>query len=67
MVTVEVRFTEDVVKVRKFGTGELNRWTVLRSNDVDRLTGWSCDELRRLGEGVWGFPPAVATPNSGQN
>ena len=63
MVTVEVRFQDEVVKVRRFG-GELNRWTVLKPGGKDSLTGWTFEELRRLGEGIWEFPeryaPAVA-------
>jgi hypothetical protein len=58
MVTVEIRFVDGQVNVRRFGNGQLNRWTVLRPGDVDGLTGWESEELRELGEGVWGFPDA---------
>jgi hypothetical protein len=56
MVTIEIRFANDLVKVRQFGSGEFRRWTVLRPGDIDRLTGWTCEELQHLGEGLWGFP-----------
>ena len=65
MVTIEIRCGDDgAVKVRQFGSGPINRGTVLRGDDVDRLTGWSCEELRRLGEGVWDFPEPAMTPAS---
>ena len=54
MLTVEVRFENDNVKVRQFGSGEF-KWTVLRPGEVNRLTGWSFEELRNLGEGIWEF------------
>jgi hypothetical protein len=56
MMTLEIRFDSGALKVRLFGSGDLNRWTILRPGEVDRLTGWSYDELRRLGEGLWAFP-----------
>jgi hypothetical protein len=54
MLAVEVRFEDAAVKVRRFGNGAV-KWTVLLPGEVDRLTGWSCEELSRLGEGVWEF------------
>ena len=56
MVTVEVRFGDGVVKVRRFGSGDFKRWTGLKPGEVDSLTRWTFDELRRLGEGIWAFP-----------
>jgi len=61
MVTLEIRLDSDVVKVRRFGSGDFNRWTILHPGEVDRLTGWSHEELQRLGEGLWGFPEEAAT------
>ena len=55
MVTVEIRFDHDTVKVRRFGSGGFNHWSEVVPGDDDRLTGRSYDEIRSLGEGVWGF------------
>jgi hypothetical protein len=60
MVTVELKFDSNSLLVRRIG--QLNRWLVLRPGEVDRLTGWSFEELSRLGEGVWGFPESTSTP-----
>jgi len=57
MVAIDIRFDDSALKIRRFGCGEFNRWTILHPGEQDqRLTGWSYDELRRLGEGVWEFP-----------
>jgi len=62
MLTIEVRYDDGVVKIRKFGTGDFKRWTILKPGDEDRVTGWSFDRLRRLGEGIWEFAsPLPAT------
>ena len=61
MVTVEIRFDFDTVRIRRFGSGEFKRWNVLEPGDEDRLTGRSYDELRSLGEGVWGFADVADT------
>ena len=61
MITVEIRFDRDTVKVRKFGSGEFDRWSEVSSGDDDRLTGRSYEELRSLGEGVWGFADVAET------
>ena len=66
MVAVEIRFMDGAVKVRGFGTGDLNHWTVLHRGEVDRLTGRSFEELERLEEGVWGFQEASATTSRSQ-
>lgn len=55
MITVEIRFEFDTVKIRRFGSGEFKRWIVLEPGEEDRLTGRTYEELRNLGEGVWGF------------
>jgi hypothetical protein len=62
MVTIEIRFEEGFVKIRRFGSGEFKRWTSLRPGEVDRMTGWSFEELRGLGDGIWEFPATAATP-----
>lgn len=60
MVIAEVRFDGDAVRVRRFG--DLRHGFVVRRGETDRLTGWSYEELRALGEGVWEFPePTPAT------
>ncbi|MCE9531946.1 MAG: hypothetical protein K8T89_12605 [Planctomycetes bacterium] len=59
MVMIEIRFVDDVVKVRRFGTGDFKRWTEIRPGEVDRLTDRSFDELREIGEGIWGFAETV--------
>ena len=65
MVTVEIRFEDSALRIRQFGCGEFKRWTSLYPGDQDeRMTGWSYDELRRLGEGVWGFPETTKTDSS---
>jgi hypothetical protein len=57
MVAVEIRFDGESVLVRRFGSWEFKRWEEVRQGDEDRtLTGWTYEELRRLGEGLWGFP-----------
>ena len=61
MVTVEIRFDCDTVKVRRFGSGEFNRWSAVSPGNDDRLTGRSYEELRSLGEGVWGFADVAET------
>jgi hypothetical protein len=61
MVTVEIRIDEDLVKVRRFGSGEFKRWSVLRPGDDDQLTGRSHEELRHLGEGMWAFTDVAET------
>ena len=61
MVTVEIRFDQDLVKVRRFGSGEFKRWAVLGPGDDDQLTGRSYIELRSLGEGLWGFADVPET------
>jgi len=60
MMTIEVRYEDRVVKIRRFGNGDFNRWTILKPGDEDHLTGWSYDRLRRLGEGIWEFGSCVA-------
>ncbi len=55
MIAIEIKLADGAVKVRRFGTGELKRWFTVRPGDQDPLTGWSYDELCRLGEGVWDF------------
>lgn len=59
MLTVEVRFMGESVSVRQFG--DLQRGSVVRPGETDRLTGWSCEELRSLGEGLWGFPAPLTS------
>ena len=54
---VEIQFTGDDVKVRRFASDRPNRWIVVRPGGRDDLiTGYSHEELRRLGEGLWDFP-----------
>lgn len=61
MVTVEIRLDDDAVKVRRFGSGEFKRWSVIRPGDEDQLMGRTCEELRQLGEGLWGFADVAET------
>ena len=61
MVTVEIRIDNDTLKVRRFGSGEFKRWSVVRPGDEDQLTGRSYEELRRLGDGMWGFADVADT------
>jgi hypothetical protein len=63
MVTIDIRFDDSALKIRRFG--EFDRWTILHPGEHDqRLTGWSYDELRRLGEGVWQFPAAIQSAST---
>lgn len=62
MVTVEIRLDDDAVKVRRFGSGEFKRWSVVRPGDEDQLTGRTHEELRQLGEGLWGFADVAEKP-----
>jgi hypothetical protein len=59
MVAIEIRVEDQMVKVRRFGTGEFKKPAVIQPGDADRLTGLSFDELRHLGNGVWGFEEGV--------
>lgn len=52
MLTVEVRYDDGVVKIRRFGNSDFKHWTILKPGDEDRLTGWFLDRLPRLGEGI---------------
>jgi hypothetical protein len=63
MLVIEVRFENDSVKVRLFGSTRFH-WSVVRLGEADQLTGWSFDELRRLGEGIWEFSEAACVANS---
>jgi hypothetical protein len=65
MLTLEVRYDDGVVKIRKFGNRDFKRWTILKPGDKDHVTGWSFDRLRGLGEGIWEFSSCVpATANA---
>jgi hypothetical protein len=65
MVAVEIRFSDEGLKVRRFG-GPLNRWVCVRPGEQDTLTGWEYEELLRLGEGVWEFTAPEETELAGR-
>jgi hypothetical protein len=54
MLTIEIRIQDDEVKVRPFGSAKQG-WQVVRPGESDRISGWFCEKLRGLGEGVWQF------------
>lgn len=61
MVTVQILIDCETVKVRRFGSGDFKRWSVVRPGDEDKLTGRTYEELRQLGEGLWGFVDVAET------
>lgn len=56
-MVVEIRHEGQTVRVRRFGSGRSDTWSVVRPGERDeRLTRRSHEELARLSDGVWEFP-----------
>jgi hypothetical protein len=65
-MVVEIRHEGQTVRVRRFGSGQSGRWSDVLPGGRDELfTQRSHEELARLGDGVWEFPPNGLTSGRG--